>query len=314
MILIVTHGNDIAADLVIRHLITHDAIYLRLDTDSLGTPDRHFGFDSGAPTLRYDEVELRAEQVKTVWARRFASPVTLDLAVPQYRKFVARELTDVMEAFLDVVDGPSMNGYDADRKAGNRLYQSILAKSAGFLVPETLVTQDADKARTFIRRFNSTIAKAVSFGLISDELDQVVHTSRVGEAIDFAGLAGCPVLLQPEIEKRHEWRVTTVGDRLFAVRTIRDAPIDHVDWRRSSDVAGIFEVGDLPRDVSDRLLTLCERNAINFGAHDLIETPKGEFYFLETNPAGQWGWLEVELGLPVGEAIAAWLMSACGRS
>jgi hypothetical protein len=78
-------------------------------------------------------------------------------------------------------------------------------------------------------------------------------------------------------------------------------------------VAGIFEVGELPRDVSDRLLTLCNRSAISFGAHDLIEAPNGEFYFLETNPAGQWGWLEVELGLPIGEAVADWLISACKR-
>jgi glutathione synthase/RimK-type ligase-like ATP-grasp enzyme len=314
VILIVTHANDIGADLVIRHLITHGATFLRLDTDRLGTPERHFGFDNGTPTLRYGEAELRAAEVKAVWARRFASPVVLDLALPEYRKFVARELTDVMEAFLDAIDGPSMNSYDADRKAGNRLYQSVLAQSVGFVVPETLVTQDAEKARAFVRRFNCTIAKAVSFGLISEDLDQVVHTSRVGEEIDFAGLAGCPVLLQAEIEKRREWRVTTVGQTVFAARTRRDALIDQNDWRRSSDVGGMFEVGELPREVSDRLLTLCERNAISFGAHDLIETPKGEFYFLETNPAGQWGWLEVELGLPVGEAVAAWLMSACGRS
>jgi hypothetical protein len=210
VILIVTHGNDIAADLVIRHLITHEALHLRLDSDTLGTAARHFGFDNGSPTLRYDELELRAEQVKAVWARRFASPAALDFALPQYRKFIARELTDVMEAFLDVVDGPSMNGYEADRKAGNRLYQSILAEAIGFRVPETLVTQDAEKARAFIRRFNSTVTKAVSFGLISEELDEVAHTSRIGEAIDFGGVAGCPVLLQPEIKKRHEWRVTTV--------------------------------------------------------------------------------------------------------
>jgi glutathione synthase/RimK-type ligase-like ATP-grasp enzyme len=287
--------------------------YLRVDTDRLGTPSRHFGFENGTAILQYGDSIVRTEQVKAVWARRFASPVVLDDTLPEYRQFVARELTDVMEGFLDTVEAPCMNTYEADRRAGNRLFQSVLARSVGFPVPDALVTQNPLKANAFMRRFTKTITKAISFGVVSEDLDQIAHTSRVDQSIDLTGLSGCPVLFQSEINKKSEWRVTTVGDRLFAARTRRDAQVDALDWRRSVDPAGIFEIAELPRDVSDKLFLLCERCAISFGAHDLIETPSGEFYFLETNPGGQWGWLEVELGLPIGEAVASWLISACGN-
>jgi hypothetical protein len=313
VLLIVTHEKDIGADFVIRHLRAQGAVYLRVDTNCLGTPDRHFGFENGTAILQYDNSILRADQIKAVWARRFASPTVLDRALPEYRSFVGRELTDVMEAFLETTDAVCMNSYEADRKAGNRLFQSALAKSVGFLVPEVLVTQDIARAKTFIGRFAQTITKAISFGVVSQELDQIAYTSPVNESIDLAGLAGCPILLQPAIEKKSEWRVTTVGDQLFAARTKHDARVDETDWRRTPDIAGIFEVSELPNDVSERLILLCERSGIAFGAHDLIETPSGDFYFLETNPAGQWAWLEVELGLPIGAAVASWLVSARGN-
>jgi glutathione synthase/RimK-type ligase-like ATP-grasp enzyme len=252
---------------------------------------------------------IHASCVRAVWARRISRPDIVEQAKPEYRNFVTRELTDVMESFLDTVDAPHMNSCEADRRAGNRLLQSTLARKIGFVVPDTLVTQDAAQASAFINRFRATITKAISFGIISSDRDEIAHTSRITEMSNLAGLGGCPVLIQPEIEKKHEWRVTTVGQRVFAARTRREATVDQLDWRRSEDVGNIFEKADLPRDVSDKLLLLCERSAIQFGAHDLIEAPDGDFYFLETNPAGQWGWLEAHLGLPIGEAIASWLMS-----
>lgn len=314
MILIATHDRDIGADFVIRHLIERRAPFVRVDTNTLGTSERHFGFENGSAFLRYDRFVLTANQLQAVWARRFTSPSVLEKVHPDYRAFVARELADVREAFFDTLSAPLMNKYDADRQAGNRVVQSSIARKIGFSVPETIITQDAIKAKDFMLRYDRTITKAISFGLVSSELDQIAHTSRIDGRSSLAGLSGCPVLIQPEIKKKCEWRVTTVGPKVFAARTKAGTGVDQLDWRRSEDVSGIFEKADLPVEISERLLLLCEYSNIIFGAHDLIETPDEEFYFLETNPAGQWGWLEVTLGLPIGEAIATWLISGGGQS
>lgn len=263
------------------------------------------------PVLWYDNRRVRAADVKAIWARRFERPEVLDQTSPEYQTFVAREFSDCMEAFIDASNASCMNTYEADRKAGNRLYQSVMARSVGFRVPETLVTQNTNLAAAFIGKLrDAVVVKAVSFGVVSEELDLVAHTSRVDKNFELTGLAGCPTLLQEEIEKKHEWRVTTVGEKVFSARTRKDVQIDQTDWRRTDDVCSIFERAELPLEIAGKLLCLCERGGIKFGAHDLIETPSGDFYFLETNPAGQWGWLEVHLGLAIGEAIASWLKSA----
>ena len=46
-----------------------------------------------------------------------------------------------------------------------------------------------------------------------------------------------------------------------------------------------------------------------FGAVDLIRTPDGEHVFLEVNPAGEWGMLERDLGLPIADALAEALLA-----
>lgn len=305
-ILIVTHSQDLTADFVIRHLVGKYR-FVRLDADTLSTPKRHFGFENGRPLLHYDDIVVAAEDVSAIWARRFAKPRSLEQTDPYYRQFAQRELRDTTEAFLDSVDGIVVNSYEADRLAGNRLIQSMRAVKVGFAVPETFVTQDAARASLFASR-KPAIMKAISFGVLNEERDRVVHTTTV-EGSSFEDMESCPVLVQERIAKLHEWRVTTVGDKTFAARTRQDVDVDSTDWRKSANVKNIFEPATLPEEVETRLLRLCALSVIHFGAHDLIETADGDFVFLETNPAGQWAWLELTLGLPIGQAIAQLLIS-----
>lgn len=309
MILVLTHSSDLAADLVIRHLVNSQTQFLRIDTDTIGTPQRHFGF-ADTPTLIYDGRTIFAESITAVWARRFARSLSLHKVDAKYASFVAREFRDVIEAFLEQTPGITINSFEADRRAGNRLRQATLAKAAGFNIPATLVTQDKGEAERF-RSNGPTIAKAISYGAIESGGDLVAHTTDLAN-VELQDLDVCPVLLQSKIAKRREWRVTTVGKKIFSARTRADVYIDPTDWRRTKDVERIFEHGTLPAIIGSRLLDLCNASDILFGAHDLIETPEGDFFFLETNPAGQWGWLELSLGLPIGQAVADLLCNPHG--
>src|SRR3546814_1455356 len=89
MILIVTHSEDITAELVIRHLNNQNASFIRLNTDRLGTPECHFGY-SNEPYLRIGSVLLCASQIQSVWVRRFALPEVLGLIDEPYVEFVRR--------------------------------------------------------------------------------------------------------------------------------------------------------------------------------------------------------------------------------
>lgn len=303
VILIVTHSLDLTADFVIRHLHARGIRYLRLDTDELGAPTCHVGFDEKGPHVYRSGERFCSSDFRSVWYRRFASPRLLEAVEPEYRAFVKRELSTVLDAFLEAVPGLHVNPAEADRKAGNRLLQGMIAQRVGLEVPRTIVTQLAANARAFLNRHDGGITKAISFGRVDDRDNQVAFTSAMDETADFGGLDVCASLFQERVPSAREWRVTIVGKRVLSART-KERNWTILDWRRIPDQAALFEPAVLPRAVEDALLSLMKETGLSFGAHDLIETPDGRFVFLETNPAGQWGWLELSLGLPIGEAIA----------
>jgi hypothetical protein len=71
-----------------------------------------------------------------------------------------------------------------------------------------------------------------------------------------------------------------------------------------------YEVCGTPDEVRCGVVAYLRAFGLIFGAFDFSVTPEGRWWFLECNPAGQWGWLTEETGLPIAEAIADELVRA----
>ena len=52
-----------------------------------------------------------------------------------------------------------------------------------------------------------------------------------------------------------------------------------------------------------------EKLKLNFGGIDLAYV-NGEYYFIEVNPTGEWGWLEIKTGMKISSEIK---MALCGE-
>ncbi len=114
------------------------------------------------------------------------------------------------------------------------------------------------------------------------------------------------MVFQEGVEKALEYRVTAVGDRLFVASIDSQShDLGKDDWRRAgSGLAGRFHPATFPARVEDGLRRLMRAFGLVYGGIDLIQRPDGEFVFLEINSAGEWGWLEVQAGLPISAALA----------
>jgi glutathione synthase/RimK-type ligase-like ATP-grasp enzyme len=119
-----------------------------------------------------------------------------------------------------------------------------------------------------------------------------------------------PCLFQEYIPKRLEYRITVIGDELFAAEIdsqSRDSTT--VDWRNWNE--GGFDIpyrkADLPSEIAERCLALVRSYGLNFSALDLILTPDDRYVFIENNPNGQFIW--VEMLVPELEMTAA--LAAC---
>jgi glutathione synthase/RimK-type ligase-like ATP-grasp enzyme len=315
MILLVTHQADVSADLVVRQLQRRGARLARLNTDRL-LLDAWLGVTEPAQGASLqdeagDTFDLSA--VRAIWYRNPRPPST-DEAVDAYTRFAQRESWALALGTLLGLDAYWMSEPSAIWRANQKPYQLARARRAGFLVPRTCITRSQDDAWAFIRSASgSVVAKPVTYGNIEGtEPELAIYTTRLPSDLtraDLEPLGDAPVIFQEEITKRRDVRVTVIGRQVFAVAIeSQERAETTTDWRRPvvgsrlrhSPIA-------LPADLTERLRSFVADLGLEFGAIDLVESSSGDFYFLEINPNGQWGWLQVETGIDLADAIAGCL-------
>ncbi|NJP89603.1 ATP-dependent carboxylate-amine ligase [Nonomuraea sp. FMUSA5-5] len=275
-------------------------------------------FKTGGPHLTLvtggESVDLSG--TTAVWYRRPGRPTAApDVTAGDLRTRVEELSEWFLEGFWDLLDARWLPGrHPVLRRAHNKLVHLALAERLGFAVPPTVITNDpAELAPAYERAGGRLIAKPVEY--VPFEIDGARHTvyTTVVQRRDLAGrarLAHEPTILQPYVGKAVELRVTVVGRQVFAAEIAsQDSARTRDDWRHYDFDRARHSVHHLPDDVAGRCVDLVAALGVTFGAIDLILTPDGEYVFLEINPNGQWAWIEDLTGLPIGDAIADWLVA-----
>jgi glutathione synthase/RimK-type ligase-like ATP-grasp enzyme len=120
----------------------------------------------------------------------------------------------------------------------------------------------------------------------------------------------CPIILQEEIGKKYDIRVTVVGNRVFSSAIDSQAdPAARVDWRRTVDPDLPHYRHALPFELTQQCLVLMSQLGLVYGTLDFVLGNDGQYTFLEVNPNGEWLWLEDKLDYPISDAIADWLVT-----
>lgn len=320
IVLLVTHSGDhYTVDRVAEELARRGARARRVDSDrfpgsmSLTTA---LGGAAGSSrrTLRDVHGAVDGDAVRAVWLRRIWPAALDDDLDPALRDGCRRESYAALLGFLDGLgDRRMINRLNAGERAENKLRQLRLARDLGLEIPRTLVTNDPAEVLAF--------HEALGCGMITKmltPLTQSMHGTgafvqtnlvRPEDLEDLEGLCHSPMVFQEQVAKAHELRVVVIagpgGGRCFAGAidaTRSDA--GQVDWRAASRSQVGWRPGALPDEVAARLLALAGALDLSYGAVDLIVTPDGRHVFLEINPAGEWGMLERDIGLPIAAALA----------
>ncbi len=316
--LLLTHSDDYyCIDRVQAGLAARGRRSLRIDTDRVPAEDA-LSFRFGDRTaMRYRTVHglIELDEVEAVWARRmWPGRLPAEMA-PQHAAHARRQARAAFFDGLPLVPARWVNDLEAGTRAESKLLQLSCAARVGLRLPPTLVSNDPDEVRAFYADQGGAVVTKLLVPLSQTMrgTGDFVYTSPVTDddmaAIDEVRWA--PQIFQQTVQKRRELRVIVVGDRLFTGAVdAQGVAAARTDWRRLTKRDGVRWVeAALPPAARGPLLRLMRELGLVFGAADFIETPDGDLVFLEVNPAGEWGWLELELGLPIGDAIAAAL---CG--
>ena len=199
-----------------------------------------------------------------------------------------------------------MNHPSAIQSASYKFEQLSRAREFSFRTPATVVTNNIEVAQAFVERHGgSCVYKLLTASTVAVRThpSEAVPDSRgfscpttTVSARDLSArssLGPAPCQFQELIHKRREFRVTVIGDHVFAVSLELRAPnTARPDWRIHWTRETTAVVG-LPSAVADGCRALAESYGLTFAAIDLVETQDGSLYFLELNPIGQYLHLEI---------------------
>ena len=317
-VLVLTHSEDtFTIDRVADGLRARGAHPVRVDTDLFPSElslSMRFDRDVSDHALTLAGETFLAADVRAVYNRRVWKP-RLDPDLDElYREGCSRESVTTLRAFLaglsDArwIDPPLMVTAAEDKPR-----QLREARAAGLTIPRTVITNDPTRVRDFYRSLGTPMVtkmlSPLSYGMQASAF--FVHTSRVepDDLDDLDSLRLCPMVFQELVPKRVELRVIYVAGRCFtgAIDASKSERAQ-VDWRRANPDEVRWERHALDPDITRRLHTLMRRLGLTYGAADFIVTPDGGHVFLEVNPSGEWGMVEHDLGLPIGDALAAALV------
>lgn len=200
----------------------------------------------------------------------------------------------------------------------NKLTTLQIAKDVGFLIPKTLVSNDVNVIRTFFCQNEKIISKAVrspggltAFGnkILTFSFPTSVLTITDFDRITSGNTKFQPTLFQKYIDKEFEIRTFYLNKKTYSMAIFSQnnekTKIDFRNYDYENPNRCVPYI--LPEEVNLKVVQLMEKLDYNTGSLDIIFNGQ-DYFFLEVNPAGQFGWLSKHCNYYIEKEIAKQLI------
>ena len=321
-IVCVTHSADsYPVEWVMNHLREHGHACVRMNSDQyplhlkMGGNLNQKGQEI---TLATNEWSLKGSQVSAIWHRKNSTCNLTDALEGDTLSQATRESECIKQTLLHGIKNAFWLDHPAiQQQAEDKWRQLCVAQSIGLHIPKTLFSNIPEQVATFYDECNGDIiAKmhtplTVSMGKPSS----FVYTSTVTKEhlADLASLKYSPMIFQQRINKQSELRIAYVDGHCFPAGIEAHSKTEShlTDWRKADPTLSKWVNCQIPDELTQKIRSLMNALHLKFGAIDFILDTHGQYQYLEVNPAGEWGMLEAELGLPISKQIALTLIKYC---
>jgi hypothetical protein len=300
-ILIMTNSEDATSDYLEAYLRDAELHVMRFNTDvDLCSTD--LWFSKSRQSVSWLSESLQPGDISAVIFRRPKPFQPLVDGDPHHVRHAADEWAEAWEGFLAQIPVPKwINHPSRNFSASHKMDQLIKAFDSGFRVPESLVTNNPEKALEFTRsQENGVVIKPLASGFIersNPEEDTVIYTVELEKDSPLLqDLKACPVLFQEKIRKHLDVRVTVLDEKIIAIglKGQDQDGAQRLDIRRNNMVGVEYIPLTVPDRIRDAIHGMMTRYELRFAALDFAIDDQGEWVFFEVNPNGQWAWLDLE--------------------
>jgi len=246
--------------------------------------------------------EIAVRDLDVIWWRRvgLSQKIPSNVIDPVHIDVINNECSVAMLGMLlSEFRGTWINHPLHTQIAQNKLVQLRAAESAGFRVPQTLVSQDVTAIKQFCEGLDYRVVVKPLVGTQQAPLFTTMATPEHLACEDSVAL--CPTMYQEYIAGHRHIRAQCFGDAVYSVMI----ESEDLDWRADLDVP--FTVFDLTEEVKARLQKVLELLELKMGIVDLKLSEDGEPVWFEINPQGQFLFVEALSGLDLTSAFADFL-------
>jgi glutathione synthase/RimK-type ligase-like ATP-grasp enzyme len=243
------------------------------------------------------------DEVHTVWHRRpNYGHIGEGIRDPDIRHFCREEWASSFDGLLLNSDAYFVNPLPAEF-AAVKPRQLHVAAAAGLRIPDTLITNDPERAEAFVERHRGRVIHKALTVPKNRLLDTRQWTEDARPAL--AELPLAPTMFQERILGPADVRATVIGEEILAARIATAQGRNDVDSRFDLDVP--YAAHPLPGPVTRSLLELMRVLGLVFGTIDMKITDDGDYVFLEVNPQGQFLYVELLTDQPIAQTLARFL-------
>lgn len=307
MFLLVTNRRDITLDFVVAELQRRGLPYFRLNTELLPLSRSTLGVSAMDDwAIELEGKRITGRDVTAAYFRRPGAPQASEAVLDAgERAYIEAEWSSFLKSLYFRLESRWFSDPTQIFLAEDKPRQLLIARQLGFNIPDTAITNQL-KAAELLTADGRAIGKPLRQAVLPGALEKVMFTSRLQPLTeaDAPALGLAPLIIQAEVPKKYDVRVTVVGAQVFATAIwSQDNEETEVDWRRGSRPDLRHEAISLPDQVAAQCRELVHRLNLRYGAIDLVCGPDEKLWFLEINPNGQWAWIENQTGYPIAAAI-----------
>ncbi|MGO4561984.1 hypothetical protein [Rhizobiales bacterium 3FA27D7] len=258
--------------------------------------------------LDSDGVRRQASEFATIWWRRGSREQTIEgignLSAAQIDLINNDSSAAFRGGLLAAFDGRWINHPTANAAAEDKILQLEAASRAGFRIPVTLVSQDYNEVRQFLRNLGG---EGVLKTLRGTRLQNLLSVAIQTDDIDAVAVNASPAIYQERISGTEHLRIQVFGSNIYCVKISSK----EMDWRDNLDIPSVIvEVDETTRG---RIFRIMHELNLEMGIIDMKILPSGELVWLEINPQGQFLFLEPMTKFDFKMAFAKFLSGSTVR-
>jgi ATP-GRASP peptide maturase of grasp-with-spasm system len=330
MVLILSTEGDLTTKYVIDWLNALQVKWIRLNGEDIDECEEALNIDilsNQNKVCKINNILLHTDAVKVVWNRRTHnfSKIKSEILqgttksnietneIDKLYSFLRREVLSIHDFIKNQFQCTWLDHFSHSKI--NKLIVLKLAKRFGLIVPDTIITNNKQKVKEFVKHKGKIITKPVgeTFGLRIDDQMHMLYTSQLDENFldNIEDEFFFPSLFQECIEKMYEIRSFYLEETFYSM-----AIFSQLDEQTTSDFRNYnyqkrsrMIPFNLPTIIEDKLKNLMEELKLKHGSIDLIKSLDEQYYFLEVNPVGQFGMVSTPCNYYLNEKIAQTLKS-----